>query len=368
MSLVLYRKYRPQTFTEFVGQEHVVQTLTNAISSGMISHAYLFSGMRGTGKTTLARLLAKAVNCQNRKENEFEPCNKCSSCLEIMEGRSMDLIEIDAASHRGIDDVRELRDGIRFVPTKSKYKVFIFDEAHQLSKDAANALLKTLEEPPSHAIFILATTEIHRMIPTIVSRCQRFDFQKLTLPEIRRKLEIISKKEKINIESPALELIALNAEGSMRDAESLLDQVFILSGNSGQEIKAKDIRDLLGLVEIELVSKFTDFLYQKKASEAINFLNEITEKGLNLEEFAKTLINYLRKALILKIMGIDGNPIISGLTKEELQKLNGQAKNFKEEELKRILNLFVGAGNKMKYSPIPQLPLELAIIESCGVV
>jgi len=380
MSLVLYRKYRPQTFAEFIGQEHIVKTLTNAISGEMISHAYLFAGPRGSGKTTLARLLSKAVNCQNRKKGEgeedksssspfakardFEPCNKCSSCSEIMEGRSMDLMEIDAASHRGIDDARELIDGIRFMPTKSKYKVFIIDESHQLTREAANALLKTLEEPPAHAIFILATTEIHKMIPTIVSRCQRFDFRRLTLPEIMKKLERICEKEKMRIEKPALELIAINSEGSFRDAESLLDQVFTLYG--GKEIKVEDIKDLLGLVETELVSKFTDFLGQKNPAGAINFLNELVEKGMNLEEFAKTLINYLRKALILKIMGIDGNPIISGLTKEELQKLNEQAKNFKEEELRKILNLFLDAQNKMKYSPIPQLPLELAIIEAIG--
>jgi len=393
MSLVLYRKYRPQTFAEFIGQEHIVKTLTNAISLGMISHAYLFAGPKGSGKTTIARLFAKAVNCQNRKKGEFEPCNKCTSCLEIMEGRSMDLMEIDAASHRGIDDVRELRDGIRFMPTKSKYKVFIIDESHQLTREAANAILKTLEEPPAHAIFILATTEIHKMIPTIVSRCQRFDFRKLTLPEIMKKLGRITEKEKVKIEKAALELIALNSEGSFRDAESLLDQVFTLygdyypsatrgardereggggvgvpaEGRAPKEIKVEDIKDLLGLVETELVSKFTGFLCQKKPSEAINFLNEIIEKGVNLEEFAKTLINYLRKALILKIMGEEGNPIVSGLTKEELQKLKTQSENFNEEDLRKILNLFLDAENKMKYSPIPQLPLELAIIESCGV-
>ena len=364
MSLVLYRKYRPQTFAEFIGQEHIVRTLTNAISGEMISHAYLFAGPRGSGKTTLARLLSKAVNCQNRKKGEFEPCNKCSSCSEIMEGRSMDLMEIDAASHRGIDDARELIDGIRFMPTKSKYKVFIIDESHQLTREAANALLKTLEEPPAHAIFILATTEIHKMIPTIVSRCQRFDFRRLTLPEIMKKLERITEKEKVKIEKPALEQIALNSEGSFRDAESLLDQVFTLYGE--KEIKVEDIKDLLGLVETELVSKFTDFLGQKNPAGAINFLNELVEKGMNLEEFAKTQINYLRKALILKIMGIDANPIISGLTKEELQKLNEQTKNFKEEDLRKILNLFLDAENKMKYSPIPQLPLELAIVEAIG--
>jgi len=366
-NLVLYRKYRPQTFAEVIGQEHVVQTLTNAISSGMISHAYLFSGPRGTGKTTLARLLAKAVNCENRKSGEYEPCNKCSSCLEIMQGNEMDLIEIDAASHRGIDEIRELRDGIKFVPTKSKYKVFILDEAHQLSKDAANALLKTLEEPPSHAIFVLATTEIHKMIPTVISRCQRFDFRRLTLPEIIKRLEIIAEKEKVKVERAALELIALNSGGAIRDGEGLLDQALTFAGSRG-EIKAEDIKDLLGLVEVELVAKFCDFLCQKKASEAINFLNEVTDRGADLQEFAKILINYLRQALILKITGVEeGNPIITGLTKEEFQKLQNQAANFKEEEIRNILNLFLEAENKMRYSPILQLPLELAIIEACGI-
>ncbi len=370
INLVLYRKYRPQTFSEIIGQEHIVQTLTNSILSGIISHAYLFSGPRGSGKTTIARLLAKSFNCQNRKDNEFEPCNKCSSCLEIMEDRSMDLIEIDAASHRGIDEMKELRDGIKFAPTKSKYKIFILDEAHQLSKDAANALLKTLEEPPAHAIFILATTEIHKMISTIISRCQRFDFRKLTLPEIVKRLEIISKKEKVKVGKPALELIAVNAGGSIRDAESLLGQVLSFGGTLGdKEIKAEDVKNLLGLVEIGLVSKFSDFLCQKKAPEAISFLNEIAEKGSDLQEFNKSLIGYLRQALILKITGPEAaNSIITGLTKEEFQKLQEQTAIFKEEELRRILNLFLEAGNKMRYSSIPQLPLELAIIESCGVV
>jgi len=201
-NLVLYRKYRPQTFGEVIGQEHIVQTLTNSIKGNNISHAYLFSGPRGSGKTTIARLFAKAINCQDRISNtqhptsSYEPCNKCSSCLEIMAGKSIDLIEIDAASHRGIDDVRELREGIKFAPVKSKYKIFIIDECHQLSKDAANALLKTLEEPPAHAIFLLATTESHKMIPTILSRCQKFDFRRLKVSEIIKKLEFISKKEK----------------------------------------------------------------------------------------------------------------------------------------------------------------------------
>ena len=405
MTLVLYRKYRPQTFSEIVGQEHVVKTLTNAISNGMVSHAYLFSGPRGSGKTTIARLLAKAVNCENRKSGElaetsshlaprsalpssaFEPCNKCNSCLEIMEGRSLDLIEIDAASHRGIDEIRELRDGIQFIPTKSKYKVFIIDESHQLTKEASNALLKTLEEPPGHAIFVLATTEIHKMIPTIISRCQRFDFRKLTIPEIIKRLEFVCQKERAKvaealphlpphlkggsvIEKAALELIAINAGGSIRDGESILDQALTFSGNLNRELKADDVKEILGLVDTELVSNFTGFLYQKKTVEAINLLNEVTERGLDLQEFSKSLINYLRQVLILHITGASvtekDNPIITGLTKEEFEKLKIQATAFKEEELRRIIELFLEAENKMRYSPILQLPLELAIIEAVG--
>ena len=367
-NLVLYRKYRPQTFSEIIGQEHIVQTLTNAVLSGIISHAYLFSGPRGSGKTTIARLLAKSLDCQNRKGNEFEPCNKCSSCQEITGNRSMDLIEIDAASHRGIDDMRELREGIKFAPTKSKYKIFIIDESHQLSKEAANALLKTLEEPPSHAIFILATTEIHKTIPTIISRCQRFDFRKLTLAEIIKRLEIIAEKEKVKIEKPALELIALNAGGSIRDAESILGQILTF-GNKDKEIKAEEIKNLLGLVGLNLVIQFSDLLIQKKIKEAVNFINEIGEKGTDLQEFAKSLVSYLRQILVFKITGPEpSNPIITGLTGDEMKKLGEQAQSFKEEELQQLLNLFLEAGNKMKYSAIIQLPLELAIIEYCGVV
>jgi len=370
-NLVLYRKYRPQRFCEFIGQEHIVKTLTNAISSGMISHAYLFSGPRGTGKTTIARLLAKAVNCENKKEGEFEPCNKCISCKEITTGNAIDLIEIDAASHRGIDDVRELRDGIKFAPTKSKYKVFIIDECHQLSKDAANALLKTLEEPPSHAVFVLATTEAHKMIPTIISRCQRFDFRKLRAEEIIEKLKRIARAEGVKIDKAALELIALYSSGSIRDGESLLDQIFTFAGDFKREIRAEDIKNLLGLVETELLGQFIDLILEKNASQAINFLqNEVSEKGLDLQEFARALINYLRQGLILKLTGTgEGkNPIITGLTKEELEKLKKQVDAFKTTELEKAINLFLEAQAKMKYSPIPQLSLELAIIESCGVV
>ncbi|MBI2450582.1 MAG: DNA polymerase III subunit gamma/tau [Candidatus Nealsonbacteria bacterium] len=357
-NLVLYRKYRPKTFSEVVGQEHVVQTLTNAITMGIISHAYLFTGPRGSGKTTIARLLAKSLNCENRKDG-FEPCNECSSCNEVNEARAIDLIEVDAASNRGIDEIRELRDGIRFAPTKSKYKVFIIDEAHQLSKDAANALLKTLEEPPSHAIFILATTEIHKMIPTIISRCQRFDFRKLSFPEIISRLEWIINKEKVQIDRTALELIALNSSGSVRDAEALLDQVLAFGGKTAQ-----DIKELLGMVDNTVVGQFVDYLCQGQVGPAIEFLNKTMEKGKDPQEFSKTLVNYLRQGMILKMGPELANPILTGLTGEEKSKLCSQVANFQDNELRRILKLFLEAENKIKYSPIPQLPIELAIIES----
>jgi len=367
-NLVLYRKYRPETFAEIAGQEHIVQTLTNAISEGMVSHSYLFAGPRGTGKTTMARLLAKAVNCQNRKNKEFEPCNKCSSCLEINGGRAMDLIEIDAASHRGIDEIRELRDGIKFFPTSSKYKVFIIDECHQLSKDAANALLKTLEEPPSHAIFILATTEIHKMISTIISRCQRFDFRKLTIPEIVERLKFIAKKENAKIEDKVLELIALNSEGSIRDAEGFLDQALTFAVfKDKKQITIDDLKDLLGIVEINTVSKLVDFIGEKKTKEAIIFLNEILDKGYDPREFAKSLINYLRELLILEIDPDFQNPLIINFTEEERTKLKEQIKMFEEKDIKKFLEFFLEAQNKIRYSPISQLPLELAIIDAINL-
>jgi DNA polymerase-3 subunit gamma/tau len=363
-NLVLYRKYRPKRFAEIVGQEHVVRTLTNAIASGMVSHAYLFAGPRGCGKTTIARLLAKAVNCKNRKEGEAEPCNQCDSCLEINQGNAMDLIEIDAASNRGIDEIRDLRDGIRFVPTKSKYKVFIIDESHQLTREAANALLKTLEEPPSHAIFVLATTEVHKMIPTIVSRCQRFDFRRLKVPEIIGRLETILEKEKINFEKEALSLIALAASGSIRDAESLLDEVVSFSGKE-RVVKKEIVETLLGITDKATIFKFLNYISQKKAKEAVGFLNELIFKGVDLKEFTKSLIQYLREILFLKIDSDFQNPLFLGLDDSEKKELKNLAESFSEPELQEILEKFMEAEEKMKYSSIPQLPLELAIVEIC---
>ncbi|MCK4355021.1 DNA polymerase III subunit gamma/tau [Candidatus Parcubacteria bacterium] len=365
-NLVLYRKYRPRIFAEVVGQEHIIQTITNAVSSDLISHAYLFTGPRGSGKTSVARILAKAVNCEDR--DGFEPCNKCSSCLEIIAGSAMDLIEIDAASHRGIDEIRELREGVRFAPSKLKYKVFIIDECHQLTKEASNALLKTLEEPPSRVIFILATTEIQKMLPTILSRCQRFDFRKLTAEEIINRLDFICEKEGIKIEKPALELIALHSEGALRDAQGFLDQALTFAGGGKKEIRAEEIKDLLGLVETNLVSQFFQFICEKKPADAIEFLNKTIDKGIDAQEFAKAFNNYLRQAIILKVSGggDTNKELIVGLTKEEFENLQNQIAGIEQSELQRIINLFIDAENKVKFASIPQLPLELALIESCG--
>jgi DNA polymerase-3 subunit gamma/tau len=362
-NLVLYRKYRPQTFKEFIGQKHVVQTITNEISSGMISHAYMFSGHRGTGKTTLARLFAKAINCQNPKG--FEPCNKCPSCLEINGGKAVDIIEIDAASNRGIDEIRSIREGIKFAPNFLKYKVLILDEAHQLSKDAANALLKILEEPPSYAVFILATTEAHKMIPTIASRCQRFDFYKLSFDEVVEKLSSICKKENIDIEKEALALIASSSEGSMRDAEGTLNQVLNFLPES--KIKAEDVQSLLGLVDINLVVELTDYLVKKDKAGALKFLNDNIEKGIDIPEFTKTLIEYLRKLLILKIDSGLAASVMPGETKEVGERAKKQAEGLDEANLKKTLDLLLDADNKSRYASIQQLPLELALIESIGI-
>jgi DNA polymerase III subunit gamma/tau len=363
-NLVLYRKYRPKTFSEVAGQEAVIQTLTNAISRNLIAHGYLFSGFHGCGKTSVARLFAKSINCQNRKDGEFEPCNKCDSCLEINHGNSIDLIEIDAASNRGIDEMRELKEGIRFSPVKSKYKVFIIDESHQLTKDAANALLKTLEEPPAHAIFIFATTELHKMIPTILSRCQQFSFKKLNLPQLVARLEYILKQEKIKYEKSALELIALKASGSVRDAEKLLDQAVSFTDKDGM-LKTEILQAILGTADKTTVFKFLDFLQAKDAKSIFEFLAELRFSGVDLREFAKDLIEYLREVLFLKIDASEESALILTLTSEEKAKLLALANSYTEQDLKFIIEEFVEAENKMKYASIIALPLELAVVDVC---
>ena len=370
-NLVLYRKYRPQTFADIIGQEHVTQTISNEIKSGQTAHAYLFSGPRGCGKTTTARVIAKAVNCLNRKERSAEPCNQCANCVEIQSGRAIDLIEIDAASHRGIDDIRELREGIKFSPAKLKYKVFIIDECHQLSKDAANALLKTLEEPPAHAIFVLATTELHKILPTIMSRCQRFDFRKLSLPELVGRLQKLANNETAKIDKAALELIALSSGGSVRDAESLLGQILMIAQQKKTAIAAQDIREFLGMTETKSAADLTELIAQKKSGKAVAYLNDIVQRGYDVAEYGKNLLSYLRQALIMTIAGAkeakNDNFMIVGLTDEEFEILRAQTLAMGEAKIKKTIEALLEAQSKIKYSPIPQLPLEVALVESCAI-
>jgi len=359
--LAFYRKYRPKTFSEAINQKLTIQILTNAIKGNKISHAYLFAGPRGTGKTTFARLFAKAINCEKRKEGEYEPCNQCSSCSDINENRSLDLIEIDAASNRGIDEIRNLREGIKFAPVKSKYKVYIVDEAHQITKDAFNALLKTLEEPPAYAIFILATTEPEKLPATILSRVQRYDFKKLSLEDTIKRLAWISQQEKLEVTDEALRMIALSSEGGLRDAESLLGQLAIIKNG---KIILEDVELLLGSVNFQKIRVFIDFLIEKNAAEAIRFINQLNEEGYNLMELSKGIINYLRYLLIIKVSGSLIEMLKQEVTDEEAEILKKQAEKVKIEDLRRYLDKFLEQQYYINRSLIPVLPLELAIVES----
>lgn len=358
MGQVIYRKYRPQTFTEVVGQEHVVRTLTNAVASGRVGHAYLFSGPRGTGNTTLARILAKTVNCTDPQGSE--PCNKCLSCQEFSKGAALDLVEIDAASNRGIDEIRELREGIRFSPAKAKYKVYIIDEAHQLTKEAFNALLKTLEEPPAHAIFVLATTEVERMPATILSRVQRFDFKKFTVPQIETRLSALAKAEGVKIESAALRTVAAAGEGSLRDAERTLEQVIAFSENP---ITLANVESILGRVNTEKIKGFVDLLSAQNLAGTVHHLHELSDAGVNLHEFTKGLIQHLRRAMVLAASPQLKAALASSLTDEEFAAVYAHASAFPIGQLARIIDRFIRAENELRRSPLPLLPLELAAVQ-----
>lgn len=361
-NLVFYRKYRPQKFGEFLNQEHIKQTIKNAISLGRIAHGYLFTGPRGTGKTTLARLIAKAVNCQNRQPAGVEPCNSCELCSEVTEGRSLDLIEIDAASNRGIDEIRELREGIRFSPVKARYKVFIIDEAHMLTKEAFNALLKTLEEPPEHAIFILATTEPERLPATIVSRTQRFDFKRLTLPDILAKLERIAKAEDLEAEPEALRMIAASAEGSIRDAESLFAQVVAFT--TEKSVTLRDVEEILGAMNFTKLQGLISHLAASDAAASIKFLGDAVEQGYDVSEMSRTLLANLRKILFLKIDPSLAELFSRELSKDDVAVLAGFAQNFDADRLRLLIKGLMQATPMIKRAVIPTLPVELAILEA----
>lgn len=355
----LYRKYRPQSFSDVTGQEHIIKTITNEISTGQVAHAYLFSGPRGVGKTTTARLLAKAVNCTDRPEGNFEPCEKCISCQEITVGRNIDVIEIDAASQTGVDNVREnIIENSRFKPTKSKYKVFIIDEVHMLTTNAFNALLKTLEEPPAHVIFILATTELHDLPETVISRCQRFNFKKIKYEEMLARLESLTKEENVKVEKEVLDRIINKSDGCLRDAESLLGQVLSLNL---KKITTEDAQLILPSSNVETILDFTDHLLNKESAEAINLINSLSENGANLEQFAYDLIEILRVIMIGQATNFVR--FTTDYSEENNKKIKELAEKFPTKDITYLLEQIIDRRVQIKTSPLPQLPLELLVVK-----
>lgn len=349
-----------------------MRTVCNAIAANDFAHAYLFGGPRGTGKTTLARLIAKSLNCEKRKLGEYEPCGKCLSCEEVAKGISPDILEIDAASNRGIDEIRALKEAVRFVPTRGEYKIYIVDEVHMLTKEAFNALLKTLEEPPSHVVFVLATTEISKVLPTIVSRTQKFDFRRLRHSEIKQRLAFLVKSEGKKLDLKILDIIAMRSEGCARDAESLLGQVLALnlSANPGQApsadgegLRIDDIHSLLGFSDIQTVSRFMGHLAANSRKEALSHIASASEQGIDPEDFLKGVLNYLRWLIYLKTDETLSDIIAHQISEEDLTIVKAMAQKFDMPKLKLSSRLFLEALNNIKYSPIPELPIELAVVE-----
>lgn len=360
----LYRKYRPQNFDEVVGQNHIKLTLEHEISTGKIAHAYLFCGPRAVGKTTISRVFSKAVNCLNRTEGQFEPCNKCDSCNEINTGRNLDIIEIDAASHTGVDNVRENIISVsRLAPSRYKYKVFIIDEVHMLSVSAFNALLKTLEEPPTSAIFILCTTEVHKIPATIISRCQRFDFKRIGVNEIVKRLQSIAQLEDIKVDREVLEAIARHSEGHMRDAESLFGQVLAIGGKeiSREEadlvIPRNDLREAVNLIGL---------LVKKDAGSAIGLVNRLITDGVDIKRFSNDTIELLRKVMLGKVSPILAEKLGMELGESLDLEINQIIKDGELSSIVRIIERIMRAKSEVKNSFIPQLPLEIAITELCA--
>ncbi len=351
---VLARKWRPQLFEEVVGQDHVVRTLRNAISLGRIAHAYLFTGQRGVGKTSTARILAKALNC--RIGPTPTPCNQCDSCKEIMRSESLDVLEIDGASNRGIDEIRNLRQRVRFSPVRGKFRIYIIDEIHMLTNPAFNALLKTLEEPPSHVVFIFATTTPHKLPPTIVSRCQRFDFRKIAASDILTRLEQIVRKEKIVVTAEALGLIAEGAENSMRDAEKVLDQaISYAEGN----VSEKDVANLLGMVEKKYLFKLTENLTKADTLANIDLVDQLLEEGKDPQWLIKSWQKWLRNLMVLKMEGKN----LTFLSPAERKEAERQASHFSVKKIVRFIDLLSKTRQSMVLSSQPQIHLELLMVE-----
>lgn len=353
--IVTARKWRPMKFEDVVGQSHVTRTLRNAIATDRLAHAYLFAGQRGCGKTTTARILAKAVNCSNPVDSN--PDNECEICKEITEGRSFDVLEIDGASNRGVEEIRNLRDSVRYAPVKGKYKVYIIDEVHMLTKEAFNALLKTLEEPPPHVLFIFATTEIHKLPATILSRCQRFDFHRIAIQEIIGNLEAIAKDEAVTIDSDAMLLIAKRGDGSLRDAQSVFDQIMSLCG---KEITLQHILDALNIVDQEVYFRVTSLIRTRDTKGGLKLVEELMSGGYDTREFLNGLIEHLRNILVAKVTGstdlLEASDVLKKRYVEETQ-------HFSIADLLRLQRLVSGTESAIRWSPQPRFKLEADLIQ-----
>ena len=356
MHKALYRVYRPKTFEDVVGQEHIVKTLKNQIKNNNIGHAYLFSGTRGTGKTSTAKIFARAVNCLN-PINE-EPCNECEICVDTLNDNIMDIVEIDAASNNSVDDIRELRESVKYTPSKAKYKVYIIDEVHMLSQGAFNALLKTLEEPPSYVIFILATTEPHKIPATILSRCQRFDFKRVSSKDIASRMAYICKKENIEAEEKALSLIARNSQGALRDALSILDQCMSF-GN--EKIEYNDVIELLGTVNIDELFELSQSIIDENTKKSLQILNEFIIWGKDIRNLINDLIDHFRNLMVCKVSK-DLDEIIS-LPEESIERLKEQSENININDLIRILNILSETQDSMKSSSNTRILAEVTIMK-----
>ena len=356
MHKALYRVYRPQKFEDVVGQEHITKTLRNQIENNNIGHAYLFSGTRGTGKTSTAKIFARAVNCLESKDQE--PCNNCDVCKDILNDNIMDVVEIDAASNNSVDDIRELRESVKYSPTKAKYKVYIIDEVHMLSQGAFNALLKTLEEPPSYVIFILATTEPHKIPATILSRCQRFDFKRVTVKDITSRMKKICSEEDIEVEDKALNLIARNSQGALRDALSILDQCISFGD---KKIEYNDVVELLGTVNIEQLFDLAQYIINQDTKESLKVLNEFIVWGKDIRNLINDLIDHFRNLMICKV-STDLDEIIS-LPDEIIDQLRSQADTVNNNDLIRILNILSTTQDNIKTASNPRVVAEVTMMK-----